>query len=165
MCNEDGTVWITFNGEIYNFQELRQELEKRGHTFRTHSDTEVIIHAYEEYGRGCLEKLRGMFAFAIWDSRARTLFLARDRVGKKPLFYFLGDDRFLFASEIKALLIDECCSTRSLIRSQSIIFLPRLHSWTSHRVHGNTKATASSLDGSSKRRSRDRPLLETALHP
>jgi asparagine synthase (glutamine-hydrolysing) len=107
MCNEDGTVWITFNGEIYNFQELRKDLEERGHIFRTHSDTEAIVHAYEEYGRGCLEKLRGMFAFAIWDGRTRTLFIARDRVGKKPLFYFLGRDRFLFASEIKALLIDE----------------------------------------------------------
>jgi asparagine synthase (glutamine-hydrolysing) len=106
MCNEGGSVWITFNGEIYNFQELRKELEEQGHRFRTHSDTEAIIHAYEEYGRGCLEKLRGMFAFAIWDTRNRTLFLARDRVGKKPLFYFHGADRFLFASEIKALLTD-----------------------------------------------------------
>jgi asparagine synthase (glutamine-hydrolysing) len=106
MCNEDGSVWITFNGEIYNFQELRKELEEQGHRFRTHSDTEAIVHAYEEYGRGCLEKLRGMFAFAIWDTRDRTLFLARDRVGKKPLFYFHGADRFLFASEIKALLTD-----------------------------------------------------------
>jgi asparagine synthase (glutamine-hydrolysing) len=107
MCNEDGTVWITFNGEIYNFRELRRDLEERGHIFRTCSDTETIIHAYEEYGRGCLEKLRGMFAFAVWDSRSRVLFLARDRVGKKPLFYFLSRDRFLFASEIKALLMDE----------------------------------------------------------
>src|SRR2546422_4831689 len=88
MCNEDGTVWITFNGEIYNFQELRRDLEERGHIFRTHSDTEAIVHAYEEYGRRCLEKLRGMFAFAIWDGRTRTLFIARDRVGKKPFFYY-----------------------------------------------------------------------------
>jgi asparagine synthase (glutamine-hydrolysing) len=107
MCNEDGTVWITFNGEVYNFQELRRDLQGRGHCFRTQSDTEAIIHAYEEYGRGCVGKLRGMFAFAIWDGRTRTLFAARDRVGKKPFFYYLGKDRFAFASEIKALLIDE----------------------------------------------------------
>ena len=106
MCNEDGNVWITFNGEIYNFSALRIELEALGHAFRTHSDTEVVIHAYEQYGRRCLDKLRGMFAFAIWDIRSRTLFLARDRVGKKPLYYYQGGDRFLFASEIKALLVD-----------------------------------------------------------
>ena len=104
MSNEDGSVWIVFNGEIYNFQELRKDLETRGHIFRTHSDTEVIVHAYEEYGRECLQRLRGMFAFAIWDDRSRTLFLARDRVGKKPLFYFFDHDQFVFASEIKAIL-------------------------------------------------------------
>lgn len=106
MCNEDGSIWITFNGEIYNFKELREELTQRGHVFQTNSDTEVIVHAYEEYGRNCLEKLRGMFAFGIWDGRSRTLFLARDRLGKKPLFYYVGRDRFLFGSEIKALLTD-----------------------------------------------------------
>jgi asparagine synthase (glutamine-hydrolysing) len=107
MSNEDGTVWITFNGEIYNFLELRRALEAQGHIFRTQSDTEVIVHAYEEYGRACVERLRGMFAFAIWDTRTQTLFLARDRVGKKPLYYFHGHDRFIFASEIKALLLDD----------------------------------------------------------
>lgn len=106
MSNEDGSIRITFNGEIYNFHELRKDLEARGHTFRTNSDTEAIVHAYEEYGRDCLQKLRGMFAFAIWDTRVQTLFLARDRVGKKPLFYYVGQDRFLFGSEIKALLAD-----------------------------------------------------------
>lgn len=106
MCNEDASIWITFNGEIYNFLELRQGLQAQGHYFRSHSDTETILHAYEEYGQDCLQKLRGMFAFAIWDGRKRSLFLARDRVGKKPLFYFFGKDRFLFASEIKALLND-----------------------------------------------------------
>ena len=106
MSNADGSVWITFNGEIYNFRELRADLEARGYRFRTQSDTEVIIHAYEAYGRDCLARLRGMFAFAIWDARTRVLLLARDRVGKKPLFYWIGRDRLLFASEIKALLVD-----------------------------------------------------------
>jgi asparagine synthase (glutamine-hydrolysing) len=106
MSNADGSVWITFNGEIYNFRELRADLEARGYRFRTQSDTEVIIYAYEAYGRNCLERLRGMFAFAIWDARTRVLLLARDRVGKKPLFYWVGRDCLLFASEIKALLAD-----------------------------------------------------------
>ena len=106
MSNEDASIWISFNGEIYNFQELRRDLEARGHMFRTNSDTEVIVHAYEEYGRACLDRLRGMFAFAIWDARVRTLFLARDRLGKKPLYYYIDRDRFLFGSEIKALLAD-----------------------------------------------------------
>jgi asparagine synthase (glutamine-hydrolysing) len=107
MSNEDDAVWVTFNGEIYNFQALRETLEAKGHRFRTQSDTEVIIHAYEEYGRDCVERLHGMFAFAIWDARARTLFLARDRLGKKPLYYFQNRDCFVFASEIKALLMDD----------------------------------------------------------
>ena len=106
MSNEDGSIWLTFNGEIYNFRELRADLEARGHVFRTTSDTEVIVHAYEEYGRDCLNRFRGMFAFALWDTRTRTLFLARDRVGKKPLYYYRGHDRFVFGSEIKALLAD-----------------------------------------------------------
>src|SRR3989304_5885218 len=112
MCNEDGTVWITFNGEIYNFQELRRELEGCGHVFKTASDTEAILHAYEEYGRECLTRLRGMFAFAIWDGRAKVLFLARDRVGKKPLYYFLDHDRFVFGSEIKAILSEGSVPTQ-----------------------------------------------------
>lgn len=104
ISNEDGTVWITFNGEIYNYVELREELIAQGHQFRTQSDTETIVHLYEQYGTACLARLRGMFAFAIWDERARKLFLARDRMGQKPMVYALGDDRLLFGSEIKAIL-------------------------------------------------------------
>ncbi len=90
LSNEDGSVWIVFNGEIYNFRDLREDLLQRGHTFKTRSDTEVIVHLYEDFGERCVEKLRGMFAFAIWDKRARSLFLARDRVGIKPLYYSLS---------------------------------------------------------------------------
>ena len=106
LSNEDGTIWIVFNGEIYNFQELRAFLLSKGHTFKTQSDTEVIVHLYEELGPQCLEKLRGMFAFAIWDENTKTLFLARDRVGIKPLYYCLTDESLVFASEIKAILAD-----------------------------------------------------------
>jgi asparagine synthase (glutamine-hydrolysing) len=104
MCNEDRTLWIVFNGEIYNFQDLRLELEKNGHLFKSKSDTETILHAYEQWGTGCLNNLRGMFAFAIWDSKLQRLFMARDRLGKKPLVYFSQNGHFSFASEIKALL-------------------------------------------------------------
>ena len=104
MANDDGTIQITFNGEIYNFQQLRHDLEGLGHRFRTRTDTEVIIRAYEQWGDGCLSRLRGMFAFGIWDARKRRLLLARDRVGKKPLFYARFDGRFYFASELQGLL-------------------------------------------------------------
>jgi asparagine synthase (glutamine-hydrolysing) len=105
MTNEDGSLHIVFNGEIYHHRELRADLEKRGHIFRTRSDTEAILHLYEEAGPVCVERLRGMFAFALWDDRRRQLFLARDRMGKKPLYYWHRDGLFLFASEIKALLL------------------------------------------------------------
>ena len=104
MFNEDGLISIVFNGEIYNYKEIRKDLEKRGHRFATDSDTETIIHAYEEHYHKCLEKLRGMFAFAIWDSSRKQLFLARDHVGIKPLYYHYDGERFFFASEIKSLL-------------------------------------------------------------
>ncbi|MEW5957100.1 MAG: asparagine synthase (glutamine-hydrolyzing) [Chloroflexota bacterium] len=106
MSNEDGSIWIAFNGEIYNFQTLRTELERRGHRLVSRTDTEVIIHLYEEYGEEFLRHLRGMFALAIWDSRRQQLLLARDRLGKKPLHYFYNGQRLVFASEIEALLAD-----------------------------------------------------------
>jgi len=104
LCNEDGTVWIAFNGEIYNFQGLMSELKSLGHQFQTRSDTETIVHAYEQWGEACIERLRGMFAFAIWDENKQQMLLARDRVGKKPLYYLNDEHRFLFGSEIKAIL-------------------------------------------------------------
>jgi len=104
MSNENGSVWLVFNGEIYNFIDLKIDLEKKGHKFKSHTDGEVIIHLWEEYQEGCLEYLRGMFAFAIWDERQQKLFLARDRVGKKPLKYYLGSDCLIFTSELKAIL-------------------------------------------------------------
>jgi asparagine synthase (glutamine-hydrolysing) len=104
MCNEDGTIWITYNGEVYNHAALRAELEAKGHTYRSHTDTETIIHLYEEEGPRCVERLQGMFAFAIWDARRRELFLARDRLGVKPLYYATPPGGFVFGSEIKALL-------------------------------------------------------------
>ncbi len=102
--NQDRTAWIVFNGEIYNYRELREQLEKLGHKFYTDSDTEAIVHAYDQYGTDCPKYLRGMFAFAIWDERAKSLFLARDRVGKKPLLYAELNGEFVFGSEFNALL-------------------------------------------------------------
>ena len=104
MSNEDGSVWIVFNGEIYNYQQLRSQLQRRGHRFQTDSDTETIVHLYEEHGEQCLRFLRGMFALAIWDQQRRRLFAARDRLGQKPFYYVQKNEGLVFASEIKALL-------------------------------------------------------------
>lgn len=104
LSNEDGRVWVMLNGEIYNYLELHDDLIKRGHRFSTHSDTETIVHLYEEYGEECFARLRGMFAIALWDSREHKLLLARDRVGKKPLYYAADAKRILFGSELKCLL-------------------------------------------------------------
>jgi asparagine synthase (glutamine-hydrolysing) len=104
ISNEDGTLWIVFNGEIYNHLALREQLIARGHRYSTHSDTETVIHLFEEYGADCVQHLRGMFAFAIWNRNTKTLFIARDRLGIKPLYYKLTPERLLFGSEIKAVL-------------------------------------------------------------
>jgi asparagine synthase (glutamine-hydrolysing) len=133
LSNEDDSVWIVFNGEIYNYQELQQELKSKGHVFKTKSDTEVIVHLYEEYGESCVERLRGMFAFAIWDAKQKTLFLARDRVGIKPLYYWKSRNSIVFASEIKAILADRSVSREldlSMIdRFLSFYFLPGEETW------------------------------------
>lgn len=105
ISNETDDIWVVYNGEIYNFKEVRTKLEQRGHKFKTQTDTEVIVHAYEEYGDDCVKHFNGMFAIALWDSRNRKLFLARDRVGIKPLYYWAGQDKLVFASELKALIL------------------------------------------------------------
>src|SRR5262245_47675480 len=104
MSNEDGTVWIAYNGEVYNHVALRDELERKGHTYRSHTDTETIIHLWEEEGPACVERLQGMFGLAIWDERRQELFLARDRFGIKPVYCSQQPGGFVFGSEIKALL-------------------------------------------------------------
>src|SRR3954454_1129272 len=103
LANEDESVWIAFNGEVYNFEELNRQFLSTGHQFRTRSDTETIVHLYEELGEACFAEMRGMFAIALWDGRKKKLILARDRIGKKPLFYFWNGQRLVFGSEIKAL--------------------------------------------------------------
>jgi len=131
LTNEDGTVWVTFNGEIYNFKELREELVERGHQFRTLSDTEVIVHSYEEYGEDCFRGFNGMFAIGIWDEKRNRLVLARDRLGKKPLYYSFVNETLLFASELKAILIYSGFSRRvdplSLAKYLFFEFIPCPH--------------------------------------
>ncbi len=133
MKNENATIWITFNGEIYNFQELRKDLIAKRHNFSSNTDTEVILHLYEEYGTDCLNFLRGMFAFALWDENTETLFLARDRIGKKPLYYYWDEDKtFIFASEIKAIIKNSECNPEpdyeSLHHYLSFQYVPSPHS-------------------------------------
>ena len=104
--NEDKSVWVVFNGEIYNYRELRHALEKRNHQFSTWSDTECLVHLYEDFGDECVQHLRGMFSFAIWDDRSKRLLVARDRLGIKPLYYRQNGENVAFASELKCLLVD-----------------------------------------------------------
>src|SRR3989441_10048841 len=104
LANEDESIWIVFNGEIYNHAQIRRDLEARGHQYKTRSDTETIVHAYEQWGDDCVRRLRGMFAFAMWDARRRRLLLVRDRLDIKPLYWAMAGNVLLFGSEIKALL-------------------------------------------------------------
>lgn len=128
LANEDDTVWVVFNGEIYNYGDLTRELEGKGHVFKTRSDTECIVHSWEEWGPACVERFRGMFAFAVWDQRQQQLFLARDRVGKKPLYYARVGSTFIFGSEIKALLeypgLDRSLDCEALSDYVSLLYVP-----------------------------------------
>ncbi|HVH30694.1 MAG TPA: asparagine synthase (glutamine-hydrolyzing) [bacterium] len=136
ICNEDGSVWVVFNGEIYNFRELRHELESRGHRFTSETDTEAIVHLYEEYGSHFVDRLRGMFAFALWDARRQQLVLARDRLGIKPLYYTESGGRLVFASELKAIL-----QLPSIDRRLNWRAVQHLFTWST------TPATESILEG------------------
>ena len=131
LSNEEGTVWVVFNGEIYNFKELREALKGRGHRFGTHSDTEVIVHAYEEYKEDCFRYFNGMFAIGIWDEKAKRLILARDRLGKKPLYYSFMNGSLLFASELKAIMLYPGFSRKvdplSLMKYLFFEFIPSPH--------------------------------------
>jgi asparagine synthase (glutamine-hydrolysing) len=128
VSNEDDSVWIVYNGEIYNYKSLRNELQGKGHKFKTQTDTEVIIHLYEELGERCVEHLQGMFAIAIWDEKKQKLFMARDRIGQKPLYYTQKGKEFLFASEVKAILaansIKKEMDFESLYHFLSMRFIP-----------------------------------------
>ena len=128
LCNEDGTIWTVFNGEIYNYIELRDQLIQKGHIFKTSSDTEVIVHLYEERGESFVEYLRGMFAIALWDSAKKRLILIRDRLGKKPLYYASCKDSFVFASEIKALLqhpdVPKEIDQEAIVDYFSLLYIP-----------------------------------------
>ncbi len=145
MSNEDGSIWTIFNGEIYNFGRLRQELLALGHRFKSHSDTEVIVHLYEEYGDACIERLDGMFGLAIWDSNNQRMLLVRDRLGIKPLYYAETKTGLVFASELKALLqlpgIDREVDPLSLSHYlPSGIRIPRAASFRAYRnCHPHTR--------------------------
>ncbi len=132
LSNETGAIWVTFNGEIYNHAEVRTELEAAGHQYRTRSDTETIVHAYEQWGDECVQRFRGMFAFGLWDAPRRRLLLVRDRLGVKPLYWAQIGDRVLFASEIKAILesglIAPAANNRSAVGSAGDAL---------HRRHGD----------------------------
>ena len=122
LSNHDNTLWITFNGEIYNFKEQRSLLEKKGYTFKTNTDTEVIVNLYQEYGERCVEYLRGMFAFVIWDDKKKQLFGARDRFGIKPFYYFIDNEKFIWASEIKSISASESVSKKINLKSLDYYF-------------------------------------------
>ena len=126
--NEDETVWVMYNGELYNYLELKQELEKLGHKFYTKCDTEIFVHAYEQYGDMFVEKLRGMFGFAIWDTKNKKLILGRDRLGKKPLYYTISDGKLIFGSEIKSILlhpdVKRSVNSRALHHFLSLQYVP-----------------------------------------
>ena len=145
MATHDGRYWIVFNGEIYNFQEIRTELEARGAQFRSHSDTEVILEGYRVWGDAVIDRLRGMFAFALWDSTLQRLLLARDRLGKKPLYWCRLGNALIFGSELKALVAWPGLSRRSTTIRSSISDLS-IHSGAAHDFPGGQQTASGAQD-------------------
>lgn len=145
MAAANGEVQIIFNGEIYNFPELKKELENKGHTFKTNSDTEVILRAYLQWDEACVEKLNGMFVFGIWDVRSRKIFLARDRVGKKPLYYHWDGKTFSFASELKALLAGNLVPPADRSGGTGLLLDLRLYPGPENNLQGSKKTACGSL--------------------
>ena len=162
--NHDRSSWIVFNGEIYNYLELREKLEKLGHTFYTNSDTEAIVHAYDQFGADCPKHLRGMFAFAIWNERTQERVLARDRVGKKPLLYAHVNGHLDLRSEFSALLLHPDVSRDIQTRSARLLPLVHVHPRAADRLPRDSKAGAGTLAALAQRRDRDTALLATGLH-
>ena len=159
MSHAEGSLQLVFNGEIYNHGEHRRRLEAKGHRFRTRTDTEVILHLYEERGEDCVESLRGMFAFALWDRRRRRLLLARDRLGQKPLYYYAGSDCFVFASEIKALLENPAVPRGVDLRRAARLPVLRLRPRPGNGVRARLAAAARPPDGDRRTRPAPASLL------
>ena len=165
MTNEDGTIHVTFNGEIYNFIELRDELVSAGHVFTTRSDTEVIVHAYEQWGDDCVKRFNGIFAFALWDSTRSRMLLARDHVGVKPLYYRLQDGRLLFGSEIKAILQAPGCQREVDVTALGAAFHATLRAVSPNPVQGHSQAAPRASSGCERPRGRDATILVVeAIH-
>ena len=162
ISNEDGSVWVVFNGEIYNYQGLRQDLIQRGHRFKTNSDTETLIHLYEEEGVAGISKLRGMFAYAIWDARDRSLLLVRDRFGKKPLYYATLPEGLYFGSELKCL---RAAGVPLEIDQEALRLISaiHLHPGPLESLPGDSQVAARTLASLPRRRAhRTGPLLASA---
>ena len=164
MTNEDGSLWLTFNGEIYNFREIRRDLEQR-HRFRSRSDGEVILHLYEERGDEAVGALDGMFAFALWDAKRRRLLLARDRAGKKPLFYHDGPRGFAFASETKALLAHPDVPHERDPEALPLFLIVRLRAHARHVLPRDPGAAAGALHGGDGQRPRGAETLLAGALP
>lgn len=170
LTNEDETVWIAFNGEIYNYKYLRNQLQAKGHQFKTHSDTEVIVHLYEEYGEECVKQLRGMFGFVIWDRNKKRLFGARDHFGIKPFYYFKDGGRFLFGSEIKSILaaggVERSIHTESLLNYLTFQYVPEPSTMFQgiHKLPPGHSVTVS-YDGDMQIRRYWDPMLEPEDRP